>query len=654
MTNMKNGIFQNISNYDENDDSIREFVFGLILAILFIINYYSQFSDQKIKLFSLEFISHGFTAGNVVRYIIVLVVALAFWILLGQCKFFQIENKTIRNSICVAFMAISFGYLYIVYKFEKVGLGGWGLEQLLRQRIRYKFYTYTCTVIVAFIAVLIIGKTKQNKINKVFRISTSIVVATISSALLYESNIFKDTMGEYIHTHLFVNTIIKVANAVPYNIWNHDVYGHYGIIYYPFVKLMGDDTNAIMLTIAFWGWIIIAATAYIINLSTRNDFIFAAGMLAIGRLMTVEHPGGNYYALFPHRVMFPVAAILLVSLEDRYSERKKVVIELLFATIAITWNLEMGIISIVIISVVNAMDDWRWQVKRIIYITLRTLGILTGSIALSYALVNIYNLVCGGYWEPFNDYLYPLSFGREVTALAGLTSMFRLPISSYVLYIFAFSIIIFPMIKSWVFKSKGEMSKQERVVAATCCSGLMSLVYFMNRQAAMNIYISYIQLVIVLVFFANYYLTKGNAFSLKAFWSTLLVVLALEGVISTVPTIRERINQTWDKNSFEFEINQYKEWYNKDSIACGAGVPEMYYQMGIDPGIYLQDSSDIDKYGREYFAEELKKHDTVIIESQFPTFIEKVQPILDDQNFVPVRSFDGELIHMTEYQRKVP
>ena len=168
MTNMKKGIFQNILNYDENDDSIREFVFGLFLVILLIINYYSQFVDQRFKLFSWELASPGFTAGNIIRYIIVLIVAFVFWILLSQCKFKQIENKTIRNGICLTITAISFGYLYIVYKFEKVGLGGWGLEQLLRQRIRYKFYTYFCVIIAAFAVVLIIRKVKNSKSNYAF------------------------------------------------------------------------------------------------------------------------------------------------------------------------------------------------------------------------------------------------------------------------------------------------------------------------------------------------------------------------------------------------------------------------------------------------------------------------------------------------------
>ena len=647
-------------NYDvmfkgEKDESIREFVLLIIYIILFTLTYYSQLTDLKLEIFSTEFISPGFTAGNVLKYLMVLAISFAAFLLISSERFSRIKNERIRTGICIFILFFMFGYLYVIYKCETIGLGGYGLSALLRQQIRFKFYTYVGVIVLSFLVVQMVKNFAiRGGYKRIVRVSAAALTTLISAALLYESNIFKDTMGEYIHTHLFLNTIIKVANAVPYNIWNHDVYGHYGLIYYPFVKLLGNDTNAIMLTISIFGGIIVALASYIINTLTNNDFVYVAGVLAIGRLMTVEHPGGNYYPLFPHRIMFPVMAIFIVLLEKNYSEKKRIIVDLLFAFLAITWNFEMGLISILVIIAVNAIDDWRWEVKRILFIILRTFGIIVGSTAISYIFVNIYNMICGGYWESFNDYLYPLSFGGEVTALGGLTSMFRLPISSYALYVFAFSIIIFPVIKKYVFKSKGEMNNQERVVSAACCSGLMSLVYFMNRQAAMNIYISYIQLVIVLVFFTDYYMTKGSVFSIKAFWSVLLVVLALEGVISTVPTFRERINQTWDRNSFESDVNQYKEWYNKDSIACGAGVPEMYYQMGIDPGIYLQDSSDIDKHGREYFAEELKKHNTVIIESQFPTFIEKVQPILDNQNFVPVRSFDGELIHMTEYQRKVP
>ncbi len=640
---------------DERDETVREFILLVFYIILFTLTYYSQLSNLKIKLFSVEFISPGFTAGNVLRYLLVLAISFVGFLLISSDKFSRIKNDRIRAGICILTLFFMFGYLYVIYKSETIGLGGYGLNKLLRQQIRFKFYTYVGIILLSFLVVQIVkNRAIRDGYKKVIRVSVAMVTTLISSALLYESNIFKDTMGEYIHTHLFLNTIIKVANAVPYNIWNHDVYGHYGLIYYPFVKLLGNDTNAIMLTISISGGIIIVLTAYIINLLTNNDFVYVAGILAVGRLMTVEHPGGNYYPIFPHRIMFPVVAVFIVLLEKNYSERKRIIVDLLFAVLAITWNFETGLISILVVIAVNTMDDWRWELKKILITIIRTFGIVAGSIAISYILVNIYNVICGGYWESFNDYLYPLSFGGEVTALGSLTSMFRCPDSSYMLYVFAFSVIIFPVIKNQVFKSKGKMNNQDRVISATCCSGLMALVYFMNRQAAMNIYISYVQFVIILVFLTDYYMTKGNALSLKAFWSTLLVVLALEGSISIVPTIRERINQTWDKNSFESELNQYKEWYNKDSIACGAGVPEMYYQMGIDPGIYLQDSSDIDKYGRKYFAEELKKHDTVIIESQFPTFIEKVQPILDDQNFVPIRSFNGELIHMTEYQRKVP
>ncbi len=474
-----------------------------------------------------------------------------------------------------------------------------------------------------------------------------IVLSSIfSAALSYAPNIYADISGGVHHIDAYINSIINVMYHVPYSDRAQSVYGHYGIMYYPIVKIFGSNTYGIMLAVAIVTFVTVILAGLILDIVISNDYLFILSIVAMLRMAVVYRVRGNYFQVYPHRMLFPLIAILWVMIErkNKISPIKCFVVEIIIGVAAYVWNIETGVVCVATIVVVHVLNNWKWNIIAITKKIAYAVAVLILPFIASYGIVNFYNILCGGYRISMATYIYPLGAKNYMEDI--LLTDFQKPIFNYVFYIFVFCAASYPVaVKHFVKETEIEFT--DLVLLATSVSGLLALIYFINRQAYMNVTISYLQLVILVALEAERYMNntadRGRV-SLCYLSLFMLCMFSVECVISVGQSIECRAHTVWETDSLNEDIEWFKEWRDGDAVAIGIGVPELYYYTGDDNYIHMTDAADFfDSF--EYLRERLENEDSVIISEEFATKFE------EKYDYYLVDKFEGNNITLFKYAR---
>ncbi|QFJ53945.1 hypothetical protein [Pseudobutyrivibrio xylanivorans] len=626
--NIANGII------DKNNVDLAGLLLLEILGALFLVAYKSKWNEAgEILGFNYNYFSYFFT----------LLISFIIYVLLSKCSF----GKRLNGVIGIAAMFFSLLYIFIMYREEANIIAG-GNDNLLRDLIDHKVYSLLllgCAGLMIYLMKSINEKTISDRKN-VFRAFVSLLVAFVTAWLSYSLNIFKDEAGGLWHIHAYVNSIINVAHGVPYSNNAQSIYGHYGILYLPLVKLFGDDLKAVMLTVSLIVFLTTLVAMLIINTVVKNDLLFFVAGVAVLANETVYRAGGNYFQVFPHRVLFPIVAIGWVILKNKKQLGVfKYPLEILLGALAIMWNIETGVFAIVSIIAIDLFEEWQWKILVIVKRLCLFLAEIAVCFALSYCFTNLYNIAVGGEWLDVGTYIFPLATTSYMDGF--LRTPMQSPVYWYVLYVFVFTCTLFPIISRQFFDEKYSFSLEEKIVISVDISGLLVLLYFINRQAFNNVTISYVQLVIVLAVMANRYFTKeDNLISADTIALLLICAMSVECVVSIGRTIDNRIATVWEIESLERDASNFKEWREEGVVSMGVGVPELYYFDGGDSQSAMTDWSDMWDY--TYVDKVLSESDIVYINANDGI---DLADMLHSNHLTRTRKFEGENIDINEFRR---
>ena len=89
----------------------------------------------------------------------------------------------------------------------------------------------------------------------------------------YTPNPFKNDIWGVYHTHAYTNSIVHVANLEPYNDIMKSIYDHYAMVYFPFVRLFGNDYYAIAITIALFTIVMYFCAFYVLINTIKDDLL---------------------------------------------------------------------------------------------------------------------------------------------------------------------------------------------------------------------------------------------------------------------------------------------------------------------------------------------------------------------------------------------
>ena len=496
--------------------------------------------------------------------------------------------------------------------------------------------------------------------GKRFCIAVACQVALVCAVLAYAPNIFRNQEWGMHHIHAYENSIVNVMNHAPYSNIQFSIYGFYAVVYYPFVKLLGDDTFAIALTISFFVFVTYVMFFYAAKRMVKNRLLFGILVLAIGGTAVTFFSRGQYYQVQPQRFLFPALTMAFLIWQaggNRNPNQKRIAAaEWILGSAGVLFNLESGLFSLVTISAFHVFErrnrrEQLWEAgKRLVY------G--AGCFLLAYGMVNLYNWMVGGAGIGLKRFIFPfLSAEYDVSTLrTPLPDVF----AGFFVHIVVFSYTaIRAMAYLWNTKNADEEKRRQRQIQLTVAiSGLCALTYYMNRTAAQCIMISHIPFVLLLGHDAE---TFWNArkedlagivrqperlFRLSSSFIAYLLVawFAIEGVLSVGWSFHNRATTVWNTDSLHESLEIFQQEIPRDTLAFGTGMPELYYYLGWDPQIAIGDWSDMNHYGVEEVDRKVSEAESFVMMDGIG------YPVPED--FFVVKQVATENFSCTYYMRK--
>lgn len=510
-----------------------------------------------------------------------------------------------------------------------------------------------------------------------FRILVILTVAIIGGCISYAPNIFQTVRWELAHTHAYTNSIVNIMHLVPYDDVNCSIYGHYALIYYPFVKLLGGNYSAIALTIFLFSFVVYLCSGYIVSRLVKNDCYFFISLIALVGTSFTYFNQGNYFQILPHRHLFLCLALtFIVYLEykpNSFGIIKRRFFEFLIGVLALIFNLESGL---VVVSVFCLYEFYLCSYKRSLLLNVVSFffrSILFGSacILFAYLLVNLYNFMTNGRWNSFSVFIYPIG-SKNYNMFYILRLKIPSPLTGYTLHIVVFWGALLFSFWGIICKHNRKIFKdcfrQKRILFCISFSSVCMFIYFINRPAGGCLSSTHVYLIIILSYWTNIILrTKYKQIcSFKSFIietlsdtrkttyfmsSSLIIYFALECFISVGSALKNRDESVWNTNTLNNDYVKAKDWIQLGIKSFGEGIPEFYFQLGIEPGIYVTDFADMVAPSTNEIDKIMRDEDEIIIsgvssESPF------VKYLLDKYRYKEKDRFESQNLPLVHFVKK--
>lgn len=433
----------------------------------------------------------------------------------------------------------------------------------------------------------------------------------------YIPNLYNQSVWEVHHYNAVVQQIYNAAYDEPFTMESSGIYGHYAIFMWPFLKIFGHgpDTVALLLTVGLF--IAQAAFIAIVFKLTKINALRAAAILAGVSFYMTQF----YGAVWPIRVLWPLIILTYILYGDGKAEKRPGLywgLGYVLCGLAIIWSTDSGIVATAAYTFSLWLRVWRRELplsKNALKTYLLTLLGCAGSIALMVAVINIYNILCGGPLV-LRACFFPILGGQGYVAhlqaqLGAEDNMFFLPV-----IIFMISIAVGTLSLRGI-----EACKTDRLCLSFC--GLMGLgqsYYFFNRATATWDSVA-IYFVLCLTFMAGFVLTKGERnihVSMKRAAGVVSIIFLSAMVFSTLyrsPTfLNDKMGQTVNTMDSLARLSRAVESeVPKDTYAFGYLTQDVYAYLGWDPGYHKRDSSDMMGEGIENVYKEISDHDTILV-----------------------------------------
>lgn len=554
-------------------------------------------------------------------------------------------HKFFKNKIIYC-IVLFFSYVFILSVFFKTESAGNTYSIYTYYRLPVPFVCMSVLLMIFWFAssYLILNKKKRSKI---FRVITSAILLCLCAFFIYESNPFKDMGGGPYHIEAYVYSIFNVSDYVPYSRFVTGIYGHYAIFYLIPVKIISlfvSKLNAVMICVAFFGLLTYLFSFMVLNKLIKNDVIFAVGSISICIFSFMS--AGNYYQLFPHRILFQPIILLycLYIIKKQRLSLLNIFIGYVIATLSIIWNFEVGLICLATLVLCLLIFDIYVQKKPIFTSVLNKIICALWSITAAYVLVNIYNCLCGGGWIDFGVFIYPLG-SVEYDVVDLLQVQLDLPLSNYFM---AIALFLGAFTYSLMDICKGRITMNHVMIMCMACLGLGVMVYYINRPVHGNLYIVMVPLIITLALIVDIVNEKQlycMPFKTKGYYSLIskvcmlsLLSMCLMSFVSIKVSIDKRLESSYERVSYDLFIDSIEVPHNTAFVGMYTGV--VCASINHENIIDTMDWEDINNGGWDYVWKQIEDAEIeyVFINSDLLEETEKRYP---DSRVIDEYIYDG-------------
>lgn len=501
---------------------------------------------------------------------------------------------------------------------------------------------------------------KRVKIGILIKHVFALILSILGGSFAYAPNPYKNEIWGVYHTHAYTNSIVHVANLEPYDDVMKSIYGHYAMIYFPFVRLLGDNYMAIAITIALFTAIMYFCAFYVLIHIIRDDLLSIVSMIAVLGTSVNFFGKGEYFQIMPHRCLFPMLVLAFCVWHTRHRDIKYVfkIGNIMLGIFSILFNLETGLVCVVVLCIASFFDKSRkglgsW-IKDIVIEVIFCIICFAGA----YLLVNAYNMRLDGEWNSIKTFIFPIgSEGYDMQDILRLP--LPKPLTEYMLHMIVFLASAFSSFVRLI-KYKHEEDNASYIRLIISVSGIGLLTYFINRTVGICLSISHIQLIMLLALYSDLFIQanvskeemkkdaeKTFRYLLSMIAFALVIWFSLESFMATGMIMENHKETVWETDSLKEDLENFEKWKREGVPAMGIGVPEFYYYGGEEVNLVLTDwGLTIDHPGFKkvgYFLE--NETEEVIVGDVYA-----IEWALEDYEVVD--TFEGNNIHMKYYHKK--
>lgn len=424
----------------------------------------------------------------------------------------------------------------------------------------------------------------------------------------YVPNLLNGSGYQIHHMTAVTQSIYNAAFSTPYTVRTTGMYGHYGIFFWLPLHLFGHKPQTIAILLALCGMIAQTLLTALLLRTVRSRSVVALGVLASA--CVTANMEAAYLQTFPLRHIWPLAVLLYTVCcvqKGRFGVRR-LAIGYLLCCLGIVWNTDSGLVTTAAFSIFVWLWHWRTQkpyARAMLPVYLETVLGMAASVAGMMAIVNGYNLLCGG---PviLRACFYPLLGGNGYTQ--GLSANlldsggigWLLPI-----LLFSFCILLGLTVTSWMPLEGQETGNVRFFLALFGVMGIGQSYYYFNRAIAGTGCIQPYQILCMTVLASLVLARVRTPVQGRTLWegalggAGLLMTAALCGLSLTaltgvVPALSDRIQSgTYSLQSLKDVAAEVEAKVPQNTYALGDFTQEIYAQLGWDPGYHERDVSDI-------------------------------------------------------------
>lgn len=463
-----------------------------------------------------------------------------------------------------------------------------------------------------------------------------LLAAVNAGWLLYMPNPFK--MDLY-HFNAYFHSIKRALDMAPYSAINTGVYGFYGILCAPIVRLMGGSVTDMALFTAVLTGISVLCLCYVLDFMVSKPVFKILGAIGIGTFPVWER-GGGYCQVFPHRIIFVSVLLAYTVWGIKHIREQKRWIFLwkmggtILCAFSLVWNFETGIACLTawagwdIVGILQKEPLWNKKSADGIGKSFLQAG---ASLLLAYGIVNLYNLSVGGQWLTVKECLFPL-VGTGDGYMQWHEIYLPKEISPWM-----FCIVILLGSMALVLSRTGlcghtsrqeEVNPQIAVLAACVIAVMVQFTYYVNRSSFLLLWEILPVFAVIMAYLGERFLCgrmwRSSALGsgiLRSFGVWTVVSLALLALLVCIRYISvwERQSELREMESLQEFAEEVRENIPEGTPGAGIGVDEVYSFLGWKTHSYGIDLPDLEvvQGGAESYLRAWEAENAIFVNDEY-------------------------------------
>lgn len=592
------------------------FIYGLscMASVLFMMLYWYE------PIYT--FVKENITYSNIVPYamfvILFVICQIVFQIMLKNVNLNNVINKLNPIAAFIIAGAVVLGYAWLLLQcyLREVDVFDGPSETELLYHVNEKI-TIMILVGIFAISVYAVANMKLTIIkNMKMQMLVYIFAVTIGGIYFYSlftPNCYLSYYNTY-HIDAYFNSVYSAMNGIARSELNSSVYGFYGILIAPFVKILGGNLTAFYYVICSLALCSYLCVVYIIVNLVRNDAVKIAGIIALVVTICSMHRS-IYLQLIPHRILFSgfLTAYILFGIKHGFDRKIWFqIVGYIICALSIIWNFETGIVLLVAYSsyfIVRALKKYKLTEAKLYLEAIKLIVAMIITVISAWLFVGIVNVCMKGDFLSFKTFIFPLINSHYMDVL---TYDYQKNIVAWLFIAVTAFLFISNCLSKTNLNPKGAVdSKKDAFMFVIAVIVLGQMTYYINRPAYGNLTIAYTMSVIMMCVVCDYCiysklnekngLMKILYIGFGGILLTVLVALCLGGVYnySSVQQYRQD-NLYSDTSEIEAQEEEIKNYCKTDTKAMGFTIPMLYSDLGWDSQYYLIDFADLGVYPDSY------------------------------------------------------